>query len=95
MEPDLFTVHRDNLKTQRAIAREKALDAKMEQHFRSHPELQHGRDYRMNTMRFQVPAKKISDRFDETFAEAPDSPDWWKNQFCEVCEYRRSMCKCL
>lgn len=84
----------DNLKTARSKHAAAMTDAKIERHFRSHPELQGGRDFRMNTFRYQVPGGKIGEQFDETFSGSPDSPEWWNKQFCPKCDRRYSLCRC-
>jgi len=70
--PQFDDVASDNLKTARSKHAEAMTDAQIERHFRSHPELKPGRDYRANTMRFQVGSEQIGDRFDETFSGSPD-----------------------
>jgi len=84
----------DNLKTARSKHAEAMTDAQIERHFRSHPELKPGRDFRANIMRYQVAGEQIGDRFDETFSFSPDSPEWWDKQFCLDCDRRHSLCRC-
>ena len=73
MSGDLFSVHQDNLKKARSRAEEAAFDRKVEKHFQSHPELQSGRDYRMQTFNCitQEERNKYRKNFDAIFPDAP------------------------
>lgn len=53
----------------RAVAN--ATDAKIEKHFKSHPELPNGRDYRFNHTRNAEEDKKFRANFDGIFPNSP------------------------
>jgi hypothetical protein len=94
MAETLDDVQRDNLKKELNKMHYAEFDRKVERHFQGHPELKPGRDFRANTMRFQVGGERIAERFDETFSESPDSPGWWEKEFCVGCGRRHSLCRC-
>ena len=93
-ESDLFSAESDNIRKQASRMEYAEFDRKMEKHFRSHPELKPGRDFRANTLRFQAVGDEIGRRFDKTFAGSPDSPDWWNKEFCSGCDRRKTLCRC-
>lgn len=93
--PDLFNIERDNARTHKAMKDDAATWAKMEKHFQSHPELKAGRDFRMEVFHCRDEDDEFREKFDQTFAGAPSSPDWWDRKFCEKCGRRKSMCICI
>ena len=88
------TLEQDNIRKAASRMESDSFDRKMDQHFKSHPELKSGRDFRANTMRFQVPTEEIGDKFDDTFPDAPSGPAWWKDKYCEGCDRVYSQCRC-
>ncbi len=50
---------------------EKSDDIKIEKHFKSHPELPNGRDYRFNRERDPVGDKNFRNNFDNIFKSSP------------------------
>ena len=58
---------------QAALAKsvEQATEARIEKHFRSHPELPNGRDFRFNRTRDIEADRKYHQKFDSIFPNAP------------------------
>jgi len=88
------SIEADNARTAASKLSAAEFDRKAEKHFKSHPELKPGRDYRTNVFRYQVAGPEVAERFDETFAGSPDSPGWWEKEFCTGCGKRLSLCRC-
>ena len=72
---------------------EAALDAKIERSFQSYREPPNGRNVFAWKMRY-LDNKTYKGKFDKTFRGCPDSPEWWEDQFCPICDRRKSMCLC-
>ena len=58
-------------KAAEAKAVQTATEAKIEKHFRSHPELPSGRDFRFNRERDPIADKKFKENFDRIFKSSP------------------------
>jgi len=62
-------------------AQERAFEAKAEREFQGHRGLQNGRDFRWNCFRFRQEDDDFRKRYDDTFPDAPGSPEWFEKKF--------------
>ncbi len=60
---------------------ERQFEAKAEREFKGQRELLPGRDFRYNVFRFRDEDDTFRQRYDETFPDAPGSPQWWARKF--------------
>ncbi len=74
-------------------AQEADFDRRVEADLAGHRGLINGRDFRWNTFRYQKSTREIGERFDKTFPNSPDTPEWW-GRYCEGCDKLYSMCIC-
>ena len=72
---------------------EAEIDRRIEQSFRSHREAPNGRNAFAWVMRY-LENNRYRNKFDDTFRGAPSSKEWWEDQFCQICDKRRTACVC-
>lgn len=60
---------------------ESVFERKSEKMLAGHRGLQDGRDFRWNVFRFRDEDQHFRDRFNDTFPDAPGSPEWWEQKF--------------
>lgn len=73
---------------------EAAFEKKAEKMLAGHRMFPNGRDFRCFSERFQQRSEEINEKFDNTFPEAPGSPDSFDSKYCPECDKLLSWCEC-
>lgn len=72
---------------------EKEIDRKIEADLNGHRIPPNGRNLLAFRMRW-LDNPSYREKFDHTFKGAPDTREWWDDQFCPVCDRRKNACVC-
>ena len=72
---------------------EREIDRKIEADLNGHRQPPNGRNLLAFRMRW-LDNPSYREKFDDTFKGAPDTKEWWDDQFCHKCDKRKQFCVC-